>query len=261
MYAPVPLVPVDASILSSYGKTGTGGPRAELNTLSGYSWGKCVEEVAFALKKLNDACLAAGGDFRVTELHRDVGVQALARAKFERWKAAGEPKPGTAAFNNKTMKAAYVALPGRSGHNAGRSIDVDTGKLVFPGVAANLQLDKLWEIAKPLGWKPVIKEAKEGSKESWHLDYPGELWGVMNRLGYEQWAICGALLVGHGDMDDFDAVAQACLCRAGYDIGKIDGDPGPKTNAALDHAVAGGLEALKARDEGLFDALLALPAK
>ena len=190
MYAPVPLVTVDASILSSYGKTGTGGPRAELTPL--YKLGKagvCVEEVTLATKKLNDACLAAGADFRITEMHRDVGVQALARAKYERWDAAGRPKPGTAAFNTKTMKAAYVALPGRSGHNAGRSIDVDTGKLVFPSVASNLQLDKLWEIAKALGWRPVIKEAKEGSSESWHLDYPGELSGVMTRLGYEQWAI------------------------------------------------------------------------
>ena len=259
MYAPVSLVPVDASILSSYGKTGTGGPRAELNKLSGYSWGKCVEEVALATKKLHDACTAAGADFRVTEMHRDVGVQALARAKYDRWVAAGKPTGAT--FNSKTMKNAYVAMPGRSGHNAGRSIDVDIGKLVFPGVAANLQLDKLWEIAKPLGWRPVIKEAKEGSSESWHLDYPGELAGVMKRDGYEQWAVCGALLVGHSDFDDFDAVVQACLCRAGYDIGKIDGDPGPKTNAALELAVAGGVAAMKARDEDLFAALLALPAK
>lgn len=260
MYAPVPLVAVDPSILSSYGKTGTGGPRAELIPL--FKLGKagvCVEEVGFAVKKLNDACIAAGADFRVTEMHRDVGVQALARAKYDRWVAAG--KPTGADFSSKTMKAAFVAPPGRSGHNAGRSIDVDTSKLVFPGVAANLQLDKLWETAKPIGWKPVIKEAKEGSSESWHLDYPGELSGVMTRLGYEQWAICGALLVGHGDMDDFDAVVQACLCRAGYDIGKIDGDPGKRTNAALESAVAGGLEALKARDKNLFAALLALPPK
>ncbi len=261
MIAPVPLVPVDPSILSSYGKTGTGGPRSELNPLAGYSWGKCVEEVAVALKKLNDACLAAGADFRVTELHRDIGVQALARAKYDRWVAAGKPKPGTSGFNSKTMKAAYVAPPGRSGHNAGRSQDNDTGKLVFPGVAPDKQLDKLWEIAIPIGWKPVIKEAKEGASESWHLDYPGELAGVMKRDGYEQWAVCGALLVGHSDFDDFDAVVQACLCRAGYDIGKIDGDPGPRTNEALEHAVAGGLAALKARDEDLLSALLALPAR
>ena len=259
MYAPVPLVPVDSSILSSYGKSGTGGPRNELRGLSTYAWGCCVAEVGVALKKLNDACLIAGADFRVTELHRDVGTQALARAKYERWVAAG--KPTGAAFNAKTMKAAYVAMPGRSGHNAGRSIDIDTGKLVFPGVASNLQLDKLWEIAIPLGWKPVIKEAKEGASESWHLDYPGELSGVMARDGYEQWAVCGALLVGHSDFDDFDAVVQACLCRAGFSIGKIDGDPGKMTNAALEAAVPGGVKRMTARDESLFAELLAVPAK
>lgn len=261
MYAPVPLIPVDSSILSSYGKSGTGGPRAELNPLAEYSWGKCVAEAAIALKKLNDACLAAGGDYRVTELHRDIGVQALARAKYDRWVAAGRPKPGTSGFNSKTMKAAYVATPGRSGHNAGRSQDNDTGKLVFPGVAADKQLDKLWEIAIPLGWRPVIKEAKEGASESWHLDYPGELAGVMARDGYQQWAVCGALLVGHSDFDDFDAVVQACLCRAGFSIGKIDGDPGPKTNGALESVITGGVARMKARDESLFADLLALPAK
>lgn len=261
MYAPVPLVRVDSSILSSYGKTGTGGPRSELRGLSTDSWGVCVEEAAIGLLKLNNACLEAGADPRFTELHRELGVQALARAKYERWVAAGKPKPGTAGFNAKTMKAAYVAMPGRSGHNAGRSTDVDTGKMVFPGVPANLQLDKLWEIAIPLGWRPVIKEAKEGASESWHLDYPGELAGVMARDGYEQWAVCGALLVGHSDFDDFDAVVQACLCRAGFSIGKIDGDPGPKTNGALESVVVGGVARMKARDESLFADLLALPAK
>lgn len=83
----------------------------------------------------------------------------------------------------------------------------------------------------------------------------------MARDGYEQWASCGALLVGHSDFDDFDAVVQACLCRAGWNIGKIDGDPGPKTKAALEEAVAGGVKALEVRDEDLLDTLLALPAK
>lgn len=261
--APIALVLVDASILSCYGKKGVGGPRSELTPL--YKLGKagiCVEEVALALKSLNDAVILRGGDFRVTEIHRDLAVQTAARVKYETWVAAGKPKPSEASFNAKTMKAAFVALPGRSGHNAGRSIDVDLASLKFPGVPANLQLDTLWEITTPLGWSHIIKEAKEGSSESWHFDYHGELAGVMKRLGYEQWALCGAILVGHGDLSGYDPVIQALLCRAGYDIGKIDGVIGAKTLAALKAALPGVdvTAAFKKQDESLFQKLLQLKA-
>jgi hypothetical protein len=261
MAPPIALVPVDTSILSCYGKKGVGGPRADLTPL--YSLGKagiCVPEVGVALKALNDAAILAGADFRVTELHRDLAVQTAARVKYETWVAAG--KPTGASFNPKTMKAAFVALPGRSGHNAGRSIDVDLASLKFPGVPANLQLDTLWEIATPLGWSHIIKEAKEGASESWHFDYHGELAGVMKRLGYEQWALCGAILVGHGDLSGYDPILQALLCRAGYDIGKIDGVIGAKTVAALKAALPGVdvATALKKEDESVFAKLLLLKA-
>jgi hypothetical protein len=163
------------------------------------------------------------------------------------------------------MKNAFVALPGRSGHNAGRSIDVHLSELRFPGVPANQQLDKLWEIAIPLGWKPVIKTADEGAKEAWHFDFWGELTGVLNRLGYEQAALCGALLVGHGDLQGFPAVTQALLCRAGFDIGKIDGAIGPKSIAALASALriseADAKNRVTAQDVSMWPALLSLPAK
>lgn len=163
------------------------------------------------------------------------------------------------------MKNAFVAAPGRSGHNAGRSIDVHIQMLKFPGIPADKQLDKLWEIAIPLGWKPIIKSADERASESWHFDYPGELTGVMSRLGYEQWALCGALLVGHGDLQGFPAVTQALLCRAGHNIGKIDGDIGPKSIAALAAALkiteADAKNKVAAQDVSIWQNLLALPAK
>lgn len=263
MSSVVSLVPVDSSILSSYATAGgTSGPRTGLTPL--YKLGKagvCVAEVGVALKKFNDACLAAGADFRITELHRDYATQAAARKKYNTWVSAG--KPTGAAFDSKTMKSAFVALPGRSGHNAGRSIDVNTATMKFPNVAANLQLDKLWEIAKPFGWTPIIRAATEGASESWHFDYQGELKGVMARLGYEQWALCGALLVGHGDMQGYDAVLQALLCRAGFDIGKIDGDVGQKTLTALKTALPAvdPVLAFKSKDESIFARLLTLTAK
>jgi len=264
---PVKLVPVDLSIASSYNKSGgTGGPRANLTPLAKLGKaGIAHPEMAPALKALSDAVAAAGGDLRITECHRDVAVQQAARTKYDNWVKAGKPSPGSATWNAATMKNAFVALPGRSGHNAGRSIDVHLSELKFPGVPADKQLDKLWDLAIPLGWKPIIKTADEGAKEAWHFDFWGELTGVLNRLGYEQAALCGALLVGHGDLQGFPAVTQALLCRAGFDIGKIDGALGPKSIAALCLALGLAEAVVKAKitagDESIWAALLALPVK
>jgi hypothetical protein len=263
----LPLVAVDPSIASSYGKDGkTGGPRSNLTSLAKLGKaGIAVSEVAVALKALSDIVASAGGDFRVTELHRDVAVQKAARAKYDRWVAAGKPKPGSSGFNSSTMKAAFVATPGRSMHNAGRAIDVHIGMLNFPGVPSNKQLDRLWELAKPLGWSPVIKEANEGASEAWHFDFFGEVKGVYDRLGYEQAALCGAILVGHGDLDSHAARVQALLCRAGFNIGAIDGAAGAKTLGALATALGVSADAAKALfasgDTSVYARLLALPAK
>ena len=264
----VPLVSVDPGIASSYDKAGkTGGPRSGLTPLARLGKaGIAVPEVAVALLALHQAVTAAGGDFRVTELHRDVAVQKGARAKYDAWVKAGKPKPGTPAFNSKTMKAAFVALPGRSFHNAGRAIDVHLGVLKFPGLASHKQLDKLWEVAKACGWSPIIKAPDEGASEAWHFDYYGELSGVLERLGYEQTALCGAILVGHsGDCQTFEHTTQALLQRAGFDIGKIDGDIGPKTRGALVTALGASEAAVRtlvgAKDATIYPTLLALPAK
>jgi len=266
MSAPIALVPVDGSVASSYQKSGgTGGPRASLTPLCKLGKaGIAVPEMAAALKALSDAVAARGGDFRVTECHRDVAVQQAARAKYDNWVKAGKPAPGAAGWNAATMKNAYVAQPGRSGHNAGRSIDVHLAELKFP-VPANKQLDVLWECAIPLGWKPIIREADEGAKEAWHLDFWGELTGVLERLGYEQAALCGAILVGHGDLSGFDAVVQALLCRAGFNIGNIDGKIGAKTRGALAQALGVTEDAaatlIVSKNTGVYAQLLALPAK
>ena len=262
------LVPVDAKIASSYDRAGkTGGLRSGLVPLTNLGKaGIAVPEVARALLAFHEAVFAAGGDFRVTELHRDVAVQQGARAKYDAWVRAGKPSPSSSGFNSKTMKAAFVALPGRSFHNAGRAIDIHIGALKFPGVAANKQLDKLWEIAKSCGWSPIIKAPDEGASEAWHFDYYGEISGVLKRLGYEQTALCGAILVGHsGDCQTFEHTTQALLQRAGFDIGKIDGDIGPKTRAALVQALGSSesavLATVTAKDSSIHTRLLALPAK
>lgn len=267
MTAPLALVPVSSAILSSYGRDGkTGGPRDNLQALASTKMGVCAPEVLPALLALHYAVGQAGGDFRVTELHRDVKIQMAARAKYDNWVAAGKPPASSSNFDSKTMKAAYVATPGKSNHNGGRAIDFHVGMLNFPGVPKNKQLDKMWEVCIPLGWTPVIKTADEGASESWHLDFKGELEGVFSRLGYEQGAMAGALLVGHaGAFQSYERVLQALLQRAGYSIGSIDGAIGPKTKGAL----AGALSltpavveaAVSKNDESFFPKLLALPAK
>ena len=248
MIPAITLQKVPREILSSYGKDGrTGGPRANLQVLADASKGVAAPDVIPALLALHEAVTKAGGDFRITELHRDLAVQKAMRARYDHWVASGKPKPGTSGFDSKTMKSDFVALPGRSNHNGGRAIDFHVGMLNFPGVTPDKQLDKMWEICIPLGWTPIIKSASESASESWHLDYFGELQGVFKRLGYEQGALCGAILVGHGDLSGYEATIQALLCRAGFDIGKIDGVIGPKTKAAISSALSITPEAVASR--------------
>jgi hypothetical protein len=87
---------------------------------------------------------------------------------------------------------------------------------------------------------------------------------VLARLGYEQAALCGAILVGHsGDCQTFGHTLQALLQRAGKSIGPIDGKVGPKTKAALAEAMGCSLSTAEAMvnalDESIFARLLALP--
>ena len=268
MTPPVQLVPVDAAILSSYQRGGgTGGARAGLLPLHQLGRaGVATPDTAQALLLLHNAVTAAGGDFRVTELHRDVMVQQAARARYATWVAAGKPAVGSANWNSATMKAAFVALPGRSNHNGGRAIDVHLGVLRFRGVPVDQQLDTLWAVCRtPLGWTPVIRTADEGASEAWHLDWWGDLTGTLARLGYEQAAFAGALLVGHaGAGTSYASVTQALLQRAGHSIGTIDGQAGARTRAALSAALGiGSTQAatvLARQDCAIWPVLLALPA-
>jgi hypothetical protein len=232
-----PLVNVDASILSSYGPGGTAItiPRSQLKSLVSINVGKMPADAAAALLALHKAVLAAGGDFRVTDCFRSTATQAEARAKYDNWVKAGKPAPGSAGWNSATMKNAFVAPPGRSNHNGGRAIDVHIEALRFPGVAADKQLDKLWELAIPLGWQPVIKEAKEGASESWHFDFLGPWKPVAERAGYESAAIGGAHDVGNGEAGTGGGWqnVQGQLQRAGYHCGTVDGVVGAKTKNAL----------------------------
>lgn len=226
-------------ILSSYQqKGGTGGARATLRPLS------TLGEAAFgtpdtvqALIDLHDAVTSEGGDFRVTDFYRPLEAQIAARRKYENWLNAGKPGRLDSNFDPKTMKADVVAKPGYSFHNAGRAIDFHVGALNFPGVAADQQLDKMWELAKPIGWRPIINAPTESASEAWHMDFMGPWLPVYDRLGYKDAAMCACLDIGieiYGR--DSWRFVQAQLHRAGFDVGEVDGRYGSKTESALTEA-------------------------
>ena len=225
------LVRVRSDILSIY-KNRSG----VLAPLAGLRAGYLVQEAADALAALHDACAADGGTLRVSDCLRSIEDQAKARKKYENWLAAGKPSRGSSAFDAKTMKAAFVSRPGRSFHCTGRAVDLAHMQAAPDSVAQNLKLDWLWERAKPLGWRPIIKTADEGKSEAWHFDFLGPWAPVLDRIGYEQTAICGVLDLGLGE-DVFaraeERWIQAQLHRVGQDVGDVDGYLGKNTYAGL----------------------------
>lgn len=229
-------VPIPDRLKSSYPIAPTGlTPRASLKPLCAIT-DSAPADVVEALVELDAQVRSAGGDLRITELGRDFQQQAVGRKKFEAWDAAGRPRPGTAGFDAKTMKAAFVAQPGYSGHNARRSIDVHIAALRFPGVPAAKQLDALWEIAIPLGFSPIIRAPDESASESWHFDCWGEWAHVKERRGYSEACMAMCLDAGLGDglyPQAPQRALQAQLHRVGQDIGAIDGVIGQRTLGAL----------------------------
>lgn len=234
------LVPISSSILSSYG----GKPLLQ------------VGEAGRAPRDVADALLALCTELpwlRITELFRTTATQALARKKYETWVAAG--KPTGASFDAKTMKAAFVAKPGKSMHNGGRAIDVDVNTLKT--AYGKEYLDAFWPVAAKHGFTPVIARPEEGKSESWHYDMRG-CWDLVGDThGYEIMGLCAALVVGQAGAWQGDVrLAQALLLRAGYDIGEPDGDFGTRSKGAF---AATGIKWGPTTAEGLA-ALRALPA-
>lgn len=177
-----------------------------------------------ALKKLDKAIVAEGGKFFVTDLRRSWAKQAEARKKYEQG-----------------IKKAFVAKPGGSFHNAARAIDISIQELDFPGIPKEDWLEKLWDLAIPLGFQPIIKIPDMRASEAWHFDYPGVDWlDAYEKLSYPQIAKCCILDIGDWDepntSDDkkLKMFIQAQIIRLGlYEIGKVDGIIGAKTTAVM----------------------------
>lgn len=177
-----------------------------------------------ALKKLEELVRLNKGTLYVTDLFRSWATQAEARKKFETGK-----------------KRAFVAKPGGSFHNAGRAIDIAIKELNFEGCDRDDWLALLWSLAKPLGFKPIIRMPEMDASEAWHFDFPGKDWSAAYKtMHYSEVAKCCILDVGEWNPDESDEkirkmFIQSQLIRLGfYEIGKVDGVFGPKTNKVLE---------------------------
>lgn len=247
------LVSVGPQILSYY-KDRAGG-RTPLIKLAA---GRMTCDATGALLLLHKGVSELGGTLLITDAYRSAQVQRAARAKYETWLAAGKPSPRTDFYNKKTMKAAFVSRPGRSFHNAGRAIDIAHMYAAPESVPRDKKLDWLWDVAKPLGWRPIIKAPNESQSEAWHFDFMGPWASTYDRLGYGQAAMCAVLDLGHGIAlysRPWKRWVQAQIHRAGQDIGDVDGLWGKRTRGG---AEALGVERLLGERIALSEALCAL---
>jgi len=205
---------------------------------------------AAAIDDLCAAMMAAGMEpLRITDAFRSPDVQGRARAGYEAWLAAGKPSPHGSDWRS-GMKTAYVAPPGGSNHGWGGAIDFDVAALAAPGVdrGSDGALELLWELARPLGFSPIISEPHADASEAWHLDHMGPLRAVRGlynaaarehsryRGGYGHTARVGCALAGSLPSQTPQMFIQARLMIAGHWCGLVDGAIGPMTKAALAEA-------------------------
>lgn len=184
---------------------------------------KITPDMFVALKELNELVKNNGGRMYIIDLYRSWETQAAARQDFKNGK-----------------KKDFVAKPGSSFHNAGRAVDIAIQELNFIGKNHDEWLSVLWDLTKPLGFRPIIRLPDIDASEAWHFDFPGKDWSDAYRtLSYPEVAKCCILDVGKWNPDvstekTRKMFIQSQLIRLGfYEIGVIDGQFGPKTNRIL----------------------------
>jgi len=189
------------------------------------------EDFHQALVKLNELVAFNNGSLHIIDLYRTWEMQSEAREVYLKDKAN----------TRKKNKKPFVAIPGGSFHNAARAVDIKLELLQFKGVPQADHLQFLWDIAKPLGFHPIIKIPDMHASESWHFDFPGKDWQeAYDTLSYSETAKCCTLDIGGWDPAEVEETTrkmfvQAQLIRLGfYEIGKVDGIFGPKTKKVLD---------------------------
>ena len=193
-----------------------------------------------------DAQMKAAGSsgLRATEVLRSYAESDGLRRKYDTWVKAGRPSHSDNAWNSSTMSTAFAARAGESEHNWGGAVDLDVYALDFPGLVGNAQLAKLWEIAKPLGFAPIIAHPNLDQSECWHFDHLGPLRAMHDRLGASAdhgtsananitTAQAGCLLTGsYLGSQSMERLVQARLLLVGETL-DLDGALGPQTKAIL----------------------------
>jgi hypothetical protein len=215
-----------SGLTSSYKKK----RKKEYWTVDVFKEGRLITEDMFtALQKLDQLVRMNKGQLLITDLFRSWETQAEARKKFEQGK-----------------KKAFVAKPGGSFHNAGRAVDISVKQLEFEGIEKDEWVSFFWELAKPLGFHPIVSTPDLGVSEIWHYDFPGNDWkDAYDVLQYGEAAKCCILDVGKWNPNESEEKVrkmfiQAQLIRLGfYEIGKVDGFIGPKTKKVLDFCGVG----------------------
>lgn len=243
----IDLVRLPKDLLTSYatGRRGTRQPvshkpwpESELITVgaadpNGIGAWKATPGHMEALVKLDLAWeKAKGRRIRLTEVLRPYATVVEARAKYERWVAANRPtKPP--AFDERTMKSAFVLPPNSTNHQWGGAVDLDVEAMCDD----DEDLAELWAIGRPLGFRPIIAEPHLHQSEAWHFDHMGPLdrayathKAVDPAHAYAWVAQYGCILAGTFVGDKLVArAAQARLALVGQYVGAPDGDIGPIT--------------------------------
>lgn len=166
-----------------------------------------------ALQKLNLAIALAGGKLVVSDAMRSWDMQAQAYAEF----LAGRRKDN-------------VNPPGYSFHEAGRAIDLDLSQL-------GIKLERLWRIALPIGWQPIVPKPDASLSEAWHWEYPGDWAKHYGSWRNKQVAQCAVIDAGQWEETNHHKLQnmflQCQLNRLFMAALACDGLIGPKTKNVL----------------------------
>lgn len=191
-------------------------------------------DVLYAVYKLNSEILNNNGTLRINSFLRTWAKQQSLVDLHNQDVEANKKDP------KKPITHAYAAPPGGSFHMAGRAIDIDLYSLKFKGLSQSDWLKKLWDIAIPLGFNPIIDKPDMNITECWHFDYRGEWKIVCDKITTKEAVRCAILDIGNWNPNEnIDKVnnmfVQSQLIRLGhYELGKADGIVGTKTKTALE---------------------------
>ncbi len=194
-----------------------------------------------------------GCDFRIRCVLRPNKEQEELFRKYDAWRTAGRPAPGSARFDSRTMRTDAASPPNRSHHGWGGAMDIGLSNLTFAsGEQGDAALRRFWTIAAKHGFTPIISRPEMNRSEAWHFDHFGPLRAVRDLFeanadkdpayasasGHA--AEVGCILMGtHTGTLQNERLVQARLLLAGFFVGLPDGKIGPKTRAGLK---AAGLE-------------------